>query len=160
MAQVPVDQRVVDSCREIASNIADDVQRFIDAHTTVGVERTTARAYGVEGLDDQGAPLVNVLVDRCHSQGLLSHGIALFLGQALAGGAASINDAAERLAYGRDWGPVPSDPADAKGLLAAATREALLRIDTARDQREGLKAKYPAARTPLKYVIVATGNIY
>src|SRR5689334_3866627 len=112
MAQVPVDQRVVDSCREIASNIADDVQRFTEAQTAVCVERATARACGVEGLDYAGTPLVNVLVDRCHSQRLLSHGIALSLGQALAGGPASINDAAERLAYGRDWGPVPSDPAD------------------------------------------------
>src|SRR5689334_3926247 len=160
MAQVPVDQRVVDSCREIASNIADDVQRFIDAHTTVGVERTTARAYGVEGLDDEGTPLVNVLVDRCHAQGFLSHGIALFLGQALANGAASLNDAAERLAYGRDWGAVPSDITAAKRALASHTKEAITRIDAARDQREATKAKFAPARTPLKYVIVATGNIY
>src|SRR5689334_24501737 len=117
MAQVPVDQRVVDSCREIASNIADDVQRFIEAHTTVGVERTTARAYGVEGLDDQGTPLVNVLVDRCHAQGFTPHGIALFLGHALANGANTINDAAERLAYGRDWGGVPTDMAAARRAI-------------------------------------------
>ena len=160
MAKVPVDSRVVDSCRAMAFNIADDVQRFIDAHTTVGVERTTARAYGVEGLDDQGTPLVNVLVDRCHAQGLLSHGIALFLGHALKNGAASINGAAERLAYGRDWGGAPADIATAENALAAYTRDAVGRIDAARDQREATKAKYSPAKTPLKYVIVATGNIY
>jgi beta-lysine 5,6-aminomutase alpha subunit len=160
MAKVPVDQHVVDSCREIAANIADDVQGFIDAHTTVGVERTTARAYGVEGLDDQGAPLVNVLVDRCQAQGFLPHGIALFLGQALASGAQSINDAAERLAYGREWGAAPLDVAAAKNALTSYTRDALVRIDAARDQREATKAKFPPARTPHKYVIVATGNIY
>jgi beta-lysine 5,6-aminomutase alpha subunit len=160
MAKVPVDDRVVDSCREMASNVADDVQRFIDAHTTVGVERTTARAYGVEGLDDQGAPLVNVLVDRCHAQGHIAHGIALFLGQALANGAATINDAAERLAYGRDWRAVPADTAAAEKALAPFTREAVARIDAARDQRDSTQAKYPPGRTPLKYVIVATGNIY
>ena len=160
MAKVPVDHRVVDSCRAMAFNIADDVQRFIDAHTTVGVERTTARAYGVEGLDDQGTPLVNVLVDRCHAQGLVSHGIALFLGHALKNGAGSINDAAERLAYGRDWGAAPADIATAENALAAYTREAVARIDAAREQREATKAKYPPAPTPHKYVIVATGNIY
>jgi beta-lysine 5,6-aminomutase alpha subunit len=160
MGKVPVDQRVVDSCRAMAFNIADDVQRFIDAHTTVGVERTTARAYGVDGLDDQGAPLVNVLVDRCQAQGLVAHGIALFLGHALKNGAASINDAAERLAYGRDWGAAPADVATAEIALATYTREALARIDAARDQREATKRKYPPAPTPLKYVIVATGNIY
>jgi beta-lysine 5,6-aminomutase alpha subunit len=160
MAKVPVDHRVVDSCREIASSIADDVQRFIGAHTTVGVERTTARAYGVEGLDDQGTPLVNVLVDRCQAQGHLAHGIALFLGQALISGAQTINDAAERLAYGRDWGAVPTDVSGAKHALASYTRDAITRIDAAREQREATKAKFPPARTPLKYVIVATGNIY
>jgi beta-lysine 5,6-aminomutase alpha subunit len=160
MAKVPVDQRAVDSCRAIATNIADDVQRFIDGHTTVGAERTTARAYGVDGLDDQGAPLVNVLVDRCHALGHTPHGIALFLGNALAKGAGSINDAAERLAYGREWGGVPTDVAAARRALETPTRDALRRIDLARDQREATKAQYPPARTPLKYVIVATGNIY
>src|SRR5258707_3024828 len=103
MAQVPMDQKVVASCRELAGRIADDVQRFIDAHTTVGVERTTARAYGVDGVDDQGTPLVNLLVDRCHQQGLIPRGIAFFLGRALANGARSIDEAAERLALRPEW---------------------------------------------------------
>ena len=60
-----------------------------------GVERTIARAYGIEGADDQGVPLVNVLVDRCHAEGGLGRGIAYFLGAALAKGARSISEAAE-----------------------------------------------------------------
>src|ERR1043165_6797503 len=100
MAEVPVDPNIVASCRELAGRIADDVQRFIDTHTTVGVERTTARAYGVEGVDEQGTPLVNSLVDRYHRAGLSGRGIAFFLGRAVAAAARSINEAAERLAYG------------------------------------------------------------
>jgi hypothetical protein len=147
MAKVPVDHRVVDSCREIASSIADDVQRFIGAHTTVGVERTTARAYGVEGLDDQGTPLVNVLVDRCQAQGHLAHGIALFLGQALISGAQTINDAAERLAYGRDWGAVPTDVSGAKHALASYTREISAGANAAqiRHRRDGQYLRRRAA---------------
>src|SRR6185369_6108214 len=41
-----------------------------------------------------------------------------------------------------------------------ATEEALARIDRARDEREAFKARFPEAPTPLKYVIVATGNIH
>src|SRR5207244_7217184 len=37
---------------------------------------------------------------------------------------------------------------------------ALERIDHARTQRDALKARIAAAEAPLKYVIVATGNIY
>src|SRR5882757_261525 len=100
MLRVPIDTKLVDECRERAARIADDVQRFIDAHTTVGVERTVARALGVEGVDDQGTPLVNRLVDRIHQAGLLGHGVASFLG-------APTQETAERLAYGSEPIAVP-----------------------------------------------------
>src|SRR5580700_5487510 len=99
MATVPVDSTRVAQCRALAGNIADDVQRYIDAHTTSGVERTILRAYGADGVDDQGAPLVNTAVDRYREAGLLDRGIAFFLGRALMAGAASPQDAAERLAF-------------------------------------------------------------
>ncbi len=66
MTTVPVEQEKVEACRAFAADIADEVQRFIDRHTTVGVERTVARAYGVVGADAEGTPLVNALVDRIH----------------------------------------------------------------------------------------------
>jgi beta-lysine 5,6-aminomutase alpha subunit len=162
MARVPVDQAVVVSCRELAAKIADEVQRFIDTHTTVGVERTTARAYGVEGVDDQGIPLVNLLVDRYRQDRLLSRGIAFYLGRALLSGARSINEAAERLAYGSDLdrGTGAPGPAEVRQALDSQTREAIDHIDAARDAREAKKAKFAPALSPLKYVIVATGNIY
>src|SRR5690349_13989516 len=119
MLRVPMDERVVAECRERAAAIADDVQRFIDAHTTVGVERTVARAYGVEGVGDQGTPLVNQLVDRLHGSKLLGRGVAFYLGRELLRGAASVQEAAERLAYGAtelDGGGSESD-AQIRGAL-------------------------------------------
>src|SRR5215471_10764752 len=162
MGKVPVDPKVVAECRALAGHIADDVQRFIDGHTTVGVERTTARAYGVEGVDDQGTPLVNLLVDRYHKAGLLSRGIAFYLGRALAKGARSLNEAAERLAFGPDLdaGEGRPDQAEARNALAGHTKLALEHIDTARRARASLKDQFPPSPAPLKYVIVATGNIY
>jgi len=162
MAKVPVDQAKVDGCRQHAADIADEVQRFIDRHTTVGVERTVARAYGVTGADAEGTPLANTLVDRIHKAGQIGRGVAYFLGRALAEGAGSIQEAAETLAYseGADLGPDGVSAGEARGALEAATREALARIDGARDEREARKAKFPEAEAPFKYVIVATGNIY
>ena len=98
MATVPMDSRKVARCREIAGDIADDVQRYIDAHTSVGVERTILRAYGIEGVDDQGVPLVNTAVDRYQKAGLLGRGISFYLARALLSGSKSVQDAAERLA--------------------------------------------------------------
>ena len=162
MATVPMDARKVARCRELAGEIADDVQRYIDAHTTVGVERTILRAYGADGVDDLGAPLVNTAVDRYREAGLLGRGIAFFLGRALRAGARSVQDAAERLAFSPelDSGAGDPDPQAALDALRPHTVAALARIDHAREAREGLKKSVAAGLTPQKYVIVATGNIY
>src|SRR6185369_6757831 len=163
MATVPMDPSAVDRCRAFAADIADDVQRFIDRHTTVGVERTVARAYGVVGADAEGTPLANRLVDRLHAEKLTGRGVAYFLGGELARGAGSVQEAAEALAYGGDLADTsgrPVSPAEARGALDKPTAEALARIDRARDQRDAFKARHEVGEAPLKYVIVATGNIY
>src|SRR5579859_6201003 len=99
MATVPMDVQKVARCRALAAEIAADVQRYIDRHTTAGVERTILRAYGAEGVDDQGVPLVNTAVDRLKEAGLLGRGVAFHLGRALLAGARDVQDAAERLAF-------------------------------------------------------------
>jgi beta-lysine 5,6-aminomutase alpha subunit len=162
MATVPMDVGKVARCRTIAAEIASDVQRYIDAHTTVGVERTVLRAYGAEGVDDHGVPLVNIAVDRYREAGLLGRGIAFFLGRALLAGATTVQDAAERLAFGPevDRGEGGADTDAVRAALSAHTDAALARIDLAKAGREALEARMPPGPTPHKYVIVATGNIY
>jgi beta-lysine 5,6-aminomutase alpha subunit len=162
MATVPVDAKKVERCRALASNIADDVQRFIDRHTTVGVERVVLRALGVHGVDDRGAPLVNLVVDRYHKAGLLGRGVLTFVGRALAQGASTVQEAAERLAYGPqvDSGEGGPSPREIEGALAPHVAGALARIDEAREAREALKRRVAPGPLPHKYVIVATGNIY
>lgn len=162
MATVPVDPQIVEECRQFAADIADDVQSFIDRHTTVGVERTVARALGVVGADGEGTPLSNVLVDKIHEQKLTGFGVAYFLGRALCEGATSIQEAAEALAYG---GAIESPSSEVsldevRGALSAPSDEAIARIDKARSDREAFQSKFPEPEQPLKYVIVATGNIY
>ena len=162
MLTVPMDTKKVGRCRELAAAVADDVQRYIDAHTSVGVERTILRAYGVDGVDDQGAPLVNLTVDRYAKAGLLGRGISFFLGRAVLAGAKDLQDAAEHLAYAPelDSGEGGPNAAAAREALAPFTKLALERMDNARDEREANKARAKPAAQPLKYVIVATGNIY
>ena len=162
MARVPMNEETVASCRALAADVATDVQRYIDGHTSVGVERTMLRSFGVEGLGDQGAPLVNLAVDRYHQAGLLGAGISYFLGRALISGAKNVQDATERLAYAPELDSGEGGPTadEARAALAPHVKAALERIDKAREQREALKARIKPAEAPLKYVIVATGNIY
>ncbi len=162
MATVPMDAQKVGRCRELAGEVADDVQRYIDRHTSVGAERTILRSYGVDGLDDRGAPLVNVAVERYQKEGLLGRGISFFLGRALLHGAEDVQDAAERLAFGPDVdrGEGGPDLHAVREILAPHAKAALRRVDDARALREAKKARIVPGPTPLKYVIVATGNIY
>ncbi len=160
MASVPVDATVVAHCRELAGAVAADVQSTIDAHTTVGVERTVARGYGVAGADPEGQPLANALVDKIHREGFTGRGVAYFLGRAMAEGAASVQAAAERMAYGEALSPPGDDVQAARAALRPHTATALRLIDEAREEREAKQAKLARGDTPLKYVIVATGNIH
>ena len=185
MHPLPIDPKVVDECRALASSVATQVQGFIDAHTTVSIERTVLRAYGVDGADDEGAPLVNRCVERYRAAGRLGRGIASYLGWALVRTPGlSVQEAAEELAFGDAPGLTDEDEARAGGAelrqhiaraLAPHTDAAIAGLDRARTQRIsafhrlGLGKDHPPpagdlVRTfggpPLKYVIVATGNIY
>ena len=162
MHPLPIDQKVVDECRDLAAHVANGVMAFIREHTTVSIERTVLRAYGVDGADPDGVPLVNTCVERIRKSGQLGKGIAHFLGRQIVRGAAGPQEAAEALAYGPEldggqgWPPAE----DVARALAPHTRAAIERIDAARIHREADRTRLGVGRTPLKYVIVATGNIY
>src|SRR5688572_15504391 len=99
MHPLPIDNAIVDECRALAAQIAGGVHQFIDGHTTCSIERTVLRAYGVDGTDPDGVPLVNTCVERYLKSGVVGRGIAWFLGRALARGAGDPQQAAEELAY-------------------------------------------------------------
>jgi beta-lysine 5,6-aminomutase alpha subunit len=162
MHPLPIDSAAVDECRRLAADIAGGVQRFIDAHTTVSIERTVLRAYGVDGADADGVPLVNSCVDRYLAGGGLGQGIAWWLGRALARGAADPQEAAEQLAYAGELDDGKGGPAREEALAALEphTRAAVARIDHARDKRLADRKRLGTGPRPWKYVIVATGNIY
>ena len=56
MARVPMDEEKVASCRALAANVATDVQRYIDGHTSVGVEQVRIdKATGYIRVDTPGS---------------------------------------------------------------------------------------------------------
>ena len=82
-SKLNLDQKVVDSARQHAANIAHDMQEFIDRHTTVSTERTIVRLLGVDGVDDVDTPLPNVVVDQIKEAGALPTGAAYLMGNAM-----------------------------------------------------------------------------
>src|SRR4051812_31952185 len=86
MAQLFVDPSLVARARDLAGRIADQVQGRIDLNTTVSIERTVLRLYGVAGTGSTGAPIANLVVERLQQAGVLGRGAAYWLGRALRGG--------------------------------------------------------------------------
>lgn len=161
MNKLDLDLKKIAECRRLAGLIADDVQKFINRHTTVTIERTVIRLLGVDGVDAFGVPLCNLMVDEVKSQGNLSLGVSRYVASALHATKKSLEEFVN--AYLQDEVSLTGHPlvdlpvADA--ILKPYFDQTFARIRANRRTRNEYLAKYPPKPTEL-YVIVATGNIY
>ena len=89
---------LVDEARKSAKKIAADAQVFVDAHSTVTVERTICRLLGIDGIDEFEVPLPNVVVDFIKENGNISLGVAKYLGNAMLETGLKPQEIAERIA--------------------------------------------------------------
>jgi len=150
----------IDRARELASRIVAPVQEFIEAHTTVTVERATLRLAGADGADADGVPVPNLVVDQL--SGRLDEGALRYWVNALVRTGEDVAGLNRRVAEGLRVDGLPlADPAaleeKAAELVAACTR----RVRGNRSLREERLATYAGKNhAPLLYVIVATGNIH
>jgi beta-lysine 5,6-aminomutase alpha subunit len=160
--KLSLDPATIHACREYAASIADDVLRKIEGRTTVSVERAIVRLMGVDGVDDEGVPLPNVISDQLLESGSLSDGAAYRIACAIAATGKTPQDIAADLGRGdcllSDFPDI--DGHRAREILSPMVYEGLGRIDEARNRRGDLRAANPAGPMPWLYVIVATGNIY
>ena len=75
-SKLHLNHELVEKARASAARVAEDTQAFIDLHTTVTVERAVCRLLGIDGVDAEGVPLPNVVVDHLQARGLLENGAA------------------------------------------------------------------------------------
>jgi beta-lysine 5,6-aminomutase alpha subunit len=164
MAALFVSDEQVAHARRLAQEITDPIFELISRNTTVSVERTVLRWFGVDGVGNLGAPLVNLMIDRLKEAGVLNRGAAYWYGRALRMGATSPLNAVERLtAAPTELLQSSLSSADEARLRDEVRGEARAVVDELRAgvaKRNALKAEFPMAPAPHKYVIVATGNIF
>ena len=159
-----LDTGLVAEAFALADEIADPVVGFAQEHTTVTIERAVARLFGVDGVDELGVPLPNVLVDALGSG--LGAGMAVPLAAACTATGQSPQQVAEAVAArGGAVGALSelgedADPVAARELAARLAREGDQRIGSQRARRQELVAEHGDPPTPWLYVIVATGNIH
>ena len=162
LSKLKLDQSKIDASRSSARNIAEDIQKFIDEHTTVATERTVVRLLGVDGVDEIGKPLPNVVVDNIKEGGGLERGAAWWVGNAMLNLGATPQEIAEKIAAGEvDITRLPAkDEASIKAAINDIAAKTVERIKGNRQKRENYLNTIGEGKRPYLYVIVATGNIY
>jgi beta-lysine 5,6-aminomutase alpha subunit len=153
---------LVDKSRRAAHKIALDTQEFIDKNTTGAVERTVCRLLGVDGVDEFGIPLPNVVVDNIKNGNGLSFGAALFLGNAVVNTKLSIQEIAVKVSKEElDLTKLPmADLFDIRLAVNSIAKDTVEKIKKNRTSREDYLERFGDKEGPYLYVIVATGNIY
>ncbi|PTL77190.1 lysine 5,6-aminomutase subunit alpha [Vitiosangium sp. GDMCC 1.1324] len=149
--------------RKLAEEITEPIFELIRRNTTVSIERTVLRFFGISDAGPGGVPLANLMVDRLKAAGVLNRGAAYWYGRALQMGARSPLEAVERLTALPAEKLGPLSPEMEHNLREAVQDEARAAMDDLKSritQRDALRKELGSAPAPHKYVIVATGNIY
>lgn len=162
MARLKLDMTLVDEARELTQQIVDPIASYANRHTTVSIERTVLRLIGVDGIDKNGVPLPNRLVDK--AQGLLAGGILRPFTEAMLRSQLDVQATAEAIASG-ELALHAVDAGSEKILHIDHEAQMLVRrsVEVVHQrciEREVLSTELGSSPAPWLYVIVATGNIY
>jgi len=161
-SKLGLDFTQVDAAKQLAKNIAGQVQEFVDAYTTVAVERTLCRLIGIDGVDDNGVPLPNRVVDNLLEKGVLNQGVLYFIGNAIIETGKNPQEIAEQIAADKlDITTLKlNDAAKIKTAIQPSIDACLTRIKGNVARRNEYLNTIGEGPKPYIYVIVATGNIY
>jgi beta-lysine 5,6-aminomutase alpha subunit len=161
-SKLDLDPGVVAACRQAAGQIADQVAEQTAGRTTVSVERSVARLFGVDGADELEVPLPNVLVDHVHEAAGLGRGIAYWLGNAMLQTGRSPQQIADSVSA-RELEMCALELAEENAIEERVMDECSARlreISHRFDERRAMRERLGDARSPLRYVLTATGNVY
>ncbi len=162
MAQLPLKQEQIDYVKDLAGNISAQVQEFISRYSSVSVERTILRLYGVDGVDGRGTPLSNRIIDIIQGANLLRNGISRSFAAAMVASGRDAQVTARLIEEGKisldDFHRFPLE--DIRKKEDELTEKAIAVLDASRKRKERKLKKYTLPDQPWKYLIVATGSVY
>lgn len=161
-SKLGLDFKKVERAKGLAKDIADEVQSFVEAYTTVAVERTVCRLMGIDGVDENQVPLPNVVVDDLKGKGVLGEGALFYIANAMVQTGLTPQQIAEQVAKGAiDLTRMEvTDKAALQNVLQPVVESSIKRIRERRQRREHYLNTIGEGSKPYLYVIVATGNIY
>ncbi len=171
--KLALDKKKIAECRKIAARISTQVREMIDAHSTVATERSVLRLMGIDGAkhiakNNTYYPYVNLIVDQLQEDGVLAHGASYWMANACIELGQEPHQIAELVANGElrlsslkeNKDSVVFKKADAIAKVALKKL-----VDRRKERNKLLRAMDdPQDKTfqkpPVKYVIVASGNIF
>ena len=152
----------VESAKNIAANIANEVQQFVNKYTTVAVERTLCRLIGIDGVDKNDVPLPNVVVNQLVDNGVLNQGVLFYTGNAIIETKLEPQAIAEDIAAGSlDITKLKiHNKTEIEKAIAPYIAKCIEKIKSNVARRNEYLETLGEGSRPYIYVIVATGNIY
>lgn len=161
-SKLDLDCNLVAQCHDHARAIARAVTEAFERRSTVSVERSVARLFGIDGVDEHDVPLPNVVIDRLEKRGALDRGVAWWLGCAMHETGLSASELAHAVAHEGldlcDFASAPGELAVARARQAART--AWSDIRQRREQRRQLRQALGESEGTAVYVLTATGNVH
>jgi beta-lysine 5,6-aminomutase alpha subunit len=162
MLKFNIDDNKIEKAKSLAKGIVDDLDYLMNDFSSVSIERTVARFMGVDGVNDSGEPLPNVLIDHLMQNKIMDKGIAFYLVNAMLNKEKTADEIAKMVADKElNLAEVPIGNQELIfNKITQLTEKRLEQIKGERQFREEKIKTYGDAPQPYTYVIVATGNIY
>ncbi len=162
MAQIPLNSEQIDRLRQLAKEIADQVQSLISRHSSVSVERTVLRLYGVDGVDSENIPLSNRLVEILQEKEKLGSGVSRHFSAAMCASGKDAQGTAELISRGKvEFGDLSGvSIADIQEKEDQLCQKAVAALDATQRSKQEKQERHSLPQQPWRYIIVATGNIY
>ncbi|MDR1703455.1 MAG: lysine 5,6-aminomutase subunit alpha [Clostridiales bacterium] len=161
MNKLNFDAALAEKARSHARRISEGVERYINAHTTVTVERAICRLLGIDGVRGD-VPLPNIIVDSLAENNAAGAGAAYFIGNAMMETGLPPQEIADQIAAGgMELLKLPRHSvSEIRQVVGFNAKQTIQLIKANRAKRELFLEEYGERTTPLLYVIVATGNIF
>lgn len=165
MPKLNLNRDTVDRCRDLAESIVHPVQRYIDRHSTVSIERSVLRLLGfdhsVEVEKGFPYPTANLILDKIPPQKLKNGVAAVIAGCRKKYARLNQQKLGQKIIDGEiDFSKIEDLPADKSAqILKPWIDSAFRQMDRLRYKKEEMRELGKSGPT-MKYVIVATGNIF
>ena len=162
MIKLNIEQQKINEARQAAQKITNDLKWLLDGYSSVTIERTILRLFGIDGATADGTPYPNVIVDYLKDNQIIDKGAAYHICNAMAFTGKTAQQVAEMAIDGSiKFAEIQPQPIEKVfQIMQAETKKMLEHIKKQKSFREAQYAKYGPRKKPSLYVIVATGNIY